>query len=396
MSRDARWSLRIKTLGQAKALARRRLPRPVFDYIEGAAGRERTAADNVQAFADVTFVPRMGATYGDQPRDTSITLFGHRLTSPVLLGPVGFTRSMHVDGDVAGRRAGASHGTIFCQSSMSGHEMADVANAASSPWWFQLYPLGGRQGCEQLLARAEELGADALVITLDTPVPGNRERDLAYGASLPIRVNRHSVRHLAPWVLRRPRWLAAMLRDGFHLQLALARGLHFDGVEQSEDMSLLRWMVEPLTWDDVEWIRARWPRRMLIKGILSAADAERAIAAGADGIIVSNHGGRQLDQTLASLVALRDVATVAKGRVALLVDGGISRGSDVAIALSLGADAVLIGRAWAYGVAAAGQAGVERILSYLHVDFARTMQLLGVRTVDEIGPDLVRIPSEWP
>ena len=389
MSSDARAVTRLHTVDDAERLARRRLPRPVFDYIAGGAGAEVTLASNIADLRREVFRPRMGDTIGIEPRDTRRSIFGSDSPFPFAIGPVGFTRSMHPGGDVAGAIAAGKLGIPFCLSSMSGHTIEEVAAAATAPWWYQLYPLGGRQGGEQMIARAQAAGASTLVVTMDTVVPGNRERDLRYGAALPVRVNRSTMTSMARYVITKPTWFTHAARDRFRFPLANTRGMTRDGRTLREEEALMYWIVEPPTWNDLRWMREQWNGNLVVKGLVSADDARRALDAGVDGIIVSNHGGRQLDQTPSSLRALRDIAPIASPHVDVLVDGGIRRGSDVVVALCLGARAALLGRAWVYGLAAGGESGVTRVLEIIRNDIIRTMQLLGVRSVDELGPDLL-------
>ena len=389
MSSDVRAVTRLHTVDDAERLARRRLPRPVFDYIAGGAGAEVTLASNIADLRREVFRPRMGDTIGIEPRDTRRSIFGSDSPFPFAIGPVGFTRSMHPGGDVAGAIAAGKLGIPFCLSSMSGHTIEEVAAAATAPWWYQLYPLGGRQGGEQMIARAQAAGASTLVVTMDTVVPGNRERDLRYGAALPVRVNRSTMTSMARYVITKPTWFTHAARDRFRFPLANTRGMTRDGRTLREEEALMYWIVEPPTWNDLRWMREQWNGKLVVKGLVSADDARRALDAGVDGIIVSNHGGRQLDQTPSSLRALRDIAPIASPHVEVLVDGGIRRGSDVVIALCLGARAALLGRAWVYGLAAGGESGVTRVLEIIRNDIIRTMQLLGVRSVDELGPDLL-------
>lgn len=389
MSSDAHNLKKLHTVVDAERLARHRLPRPVFDYIAGGAGAEYTSEANISALRRQTFRPRMGETIGIEPRDTTRSLFGTPASLPIAVGPVGFTRSMHPTGDIAGARAASTLGIPFCQSSMSGHTIEEVG-AASNAFWYQLYPLGGRQGGEQMMQRAASAGASTLVVTMDTVVPGNRERDLAYGAALPVRVNRATMRTMAKYVATKPRWLANAARDRFQFPLANTQGMTRDGRALREDEALMYWIVEPPTWKDLAWMRDQWKGSLVVKGLLTADDARRAVDCGADGIIVSNHGGRQLDQTATSLAALREIAPAVGSSVDVMMDGGIRRGSDVAVALCTGARGVLLGRAWVYGLAAGGEQGVQRVLEIIRNDFVRTMQLLGVRHIDELGPDLLQ------
>lgn len=345
---------------------------------------------NRESILSVQFEPRLGATIGSEPRELTTTLFGQTVSMPVLLGPVGFTRSMHPDGDAGGLRAAERAGTVFCHSSMSGQSIEDLAHPASAHYWFQLYCLGGRQGAEQLVDRAKRAGCTTLVVTIDTPVPGNRERDLQYGSALPVRINRRTIRRMTPYVVGHPGWLLDTARDHFTLHLANAIGLTRDGKTISEDEALLHWIVEPLTWADIDWIRASWPGTLVIKGIVTADDARRCLDHGADGVVVSNHGGRQLDQVAASMDSLVEIVAAVGTQTTVLVDGGIRRGSDVAVALSLGAKAVLLGRAWVYGLSAAGERGVTRVLDIVRSDLVRTMQLTGVRRIEEFDSSVVR------
>lgn len=384
MGSDERNARRLHTVAIARELARRRLPAPVFHYLDGAAGSERTAEENLAAFTRRPFNPRFLATVGTEPREIATTVLGTPVSMPILLGPVGFTRSMHPDGDAGGLAAAEALGTVFCHSTMSGQSIEELAHPASERYWYQLYFLGGRAGAEQLVERAERAGCATLMLTIDTPVPGNRERDLDYGASLPIRVNRRTVRTMARHVAVRPRWLAQTARDRFTLHLANAVGITRDGRALREDECLLYWVVEPPTWSDLDWLRAAWRGKLVVKGVLSPEDARRAVDAGCDAVVVSNHGGRQLDPCAATLDALGPIVAAVGERTEVLMDGGVRRGSDVAAALCLGARAVLLGRAWAYGLAAAGTAGARRATEVVRNDLIRTMQLLGARTLGDL------------
>jgi isopentenyl diphosphate isomerase/L-lactate dehydrogenase-like FMN-dependent dehydrogenase len=217
---------------------------------------------------------------------------------------------------------------------MSGHTMEEVAAAAAGPAWFQLYGLGGRVGAEQLVQRARDVGYTALVVTVDTPIPGNRERDLHHGVTMPLRVTRETATRFAPQAIVRPRWLYRFARDGFSMDLAMAKGLGPPDEPMSIDEAVVRWVLSPITWDDFSWLRDAFGGPVLAKGVLTAADARRAVDAGASGIIVSNHGGRQLDGVPAALAALDDVVGAVGGEVEILMDGGVRRGSDVAKAVA--------------------------------------------------------------
>jgi len=391
---QARAAARISTVDDARRLAFRRVPRAVFDYIDGGAGSESTLRANLESIEAVGFRPRMGVTKGVPAPELTTSVLGTEVSMPILLSPVGFTRMMNPLGDVAGVRAAGSAGTIFTLSSMSGHTLGEVTEAATRPAWFQLYFLGGREGAEQLVDRARDASFAALAVTLDTPILGNRERDRS-GLKPPLKLDARTMRKMAPQVAVRPWWLLDAARDRFRLDLVNATSLGPAQQPMSAEEALLRWVTRPATWADFTWLREQWPRPILVKGIVTGDDARRAVDSGADAIIVSNHGGRQLDTMPAGLPALIEVVDAVGGQVEVLVDGGFRRGADVIKALALGARAAMVGRPWAYGLAAAGQPGGERVLAILREDLDRTLRLLGCASVAEVDQSHVRIPKDW-
>jgi L-lactate dehydrogenase (cytochrome) len=391
---EKRAAARIRTLADARRLARRRVPGPVWDYIEGGAGSETTLRANVDAFSEVQFLPRVGAVPGAAP-DLTTSVLGMPVSMPLLLSPVGFTRMMDPSGDVTATAAAGAAGTIATLSSMSGHTIDEVAAAATGPAWFQLYFLGGRAGAEQLVERAKHAGYRALLVTLDTPMPGNRERDSRHGLSPPLRLDRRTVTKMAPRVITHPRWLFDAARDRFQLDLVNTTSIETGGRMMTSLEALLHWLAYPARWEDFGWLRERWDGPILAKGLLTADDARRAVDAGADGVVVSNHGGRQLDSVDPTIAALVPVVKAVGDQVEIFIDGGIRRGADVVKAVALGAKAAMVGRAWAYGLAAAGRPGVDRVLALLRQDIDRTMRLAGAKNVAEIDRSLVRVPPEW-
>jgi L-lactate dehydrogenase (cytochrome) len=395
LRRYTRPPTQLVTVERARTLARRRLPRVVFDYLDGAAETETTARANRRAMLEVTFRPRMGVTAGVPAPDLATTVLGHPVSMPVLLSPIGFTRSMNAAGDVAGARAAGTAGTIFTLSSMSGHTIEEVAAAGTGPLWFQLYFLGGRRGAAQLVERAARAGFEALVVTMDTQIPGNRERDLRHRASMPLRFDPAHVARYAPQVAVRPGWLADATADRFQLTIANATTLGPPDRPFTVDEALIEWAGAPPRWEDFEWLRREWPGPVIAKGIVTADDARRAVDAGCAAIIVSNHGGRQLDGLPGSLASLVEVLDAVGHQVEVLVDGGIRRGSDVVRAVAIGARAVMVGRAWAYGLAAGGQPGVDQILALLRSDTDRTLRVLGCGSVAELSADFVDVPAAW-
>ncbi|MGD1081165.1 MAG: alpha-hydroxy acid oxidase [Candidatus Sulfotelmatobacter sp.] len=368
-----------------RRLAQLRLPKSVFDYLDGGAEAETTLAENCRAFRDATFRPRGAVAIQDC--DLRTTLLGHELSIPALLAPVGYSRLMHREGEVGAARAAGKAGTGYILSTISGHKLEDVKAASKGPVWYQLYLLGGREAAEAALERARRAGFSALVITVDTAVAGIRERDFRNGMKELLGASPFPKIPYIPNILAHPRWLISFLRDG--------------GVPPLENIVIPGKGPMPLidvavalarstvTWNDLRWIRQVWPGPIVVKGILIADDARRALDAGAAAVVVSNHGGRQLDGVSASLRALPEVVTALGDQMEVLMDGGIRRGSDIVKALCLGARAVLIGRAYAYGLAAAGEAGVTRALDILRDDVERTLKLLGCSAVAQLNSSYV-------
>jgi isopentenyl diphosphate isomerase/L-lactate dehydrogenase-like FMN-dependent dehydrogenase len=386
-----RYSIRARNIADLRNIARRRLPKVIFDYIEGGAEDEFTLRENCSVFQAITFRPRQAVAR--EPCDLRTRIVGHDLSSPVLLAPVGYSRIMHADGEVAAARAAGAAGTAFILSSISGHKMEDVRNASIGPVWYQLYLIGGRAAAEAAIARAAQAGFSALVVTVDTPVAGNRERDYRNGMRELMGKNFFAKLPFLSQFLSHPRWLLDFLFDGGMPKLANivlpGRGpLPLTDVTTSLANAAV-------TWEDLKWMRDMWPAPFIVKGILTSDDAKRAVDYGAAAVVVSNHGGRQLDSTSASLHALPEVVEAVGSQVDVLMDGGIRRGSDVVKALCLGARAVLVGRAYAYGLAAAGEAGVARSLSILREDLERTLKLLGCASISKLNSSFIDTDAAW-
>ncbi len=382
---------RVINIEDLRALAKRRVPKAVFDYLDGGAERELTLQANCRAFQEVTFRPR-GAVAIDTC-DLKTHILGHELSFPAILAPVGYSRLMHPGGEVAAAKAAGEAGTGYILSTISGHKLEDVRAASNGPVWYQLYLLGGRGAAESAIDRARRSGFSALVITVDTPVAGMRERDLRNGVT---ELLGSSVLGKLPYLLNivsHPGWLTAFLLDGGmpRLENIVIPG---KGPMPLVDVSaaLARAAV---TWNDLRWIREAWAGPILVKGILTGEDARRSMDEGAAAVIVSNHGGRQLDGVAASLRTLREVVDTVHGAFPVLMDGGVRRGSDIVKALCCGASAVLVGRAYAYGLAAAGQAGVARALQILRDDVERTLRLLGCSAVNHLDLSYTNIPPSW-
>ncbi|HEX4424337.1 MAG TPA: alpha-hydroxy acid oxidase [Terriglobales bacterium] len=368
-----------------RRLAQLRLPKSVFDYLDGGAEAEVTLAENCRAFRDVIFRPRGAVAIEDCNLKT--TVLGHEISFPAMLAPVGYSRLMHPGGEVVAARAAGLAGTGYILSTISGHKLEDVKAASSGPVWYQLYLVGGREAAEGAIERARRAGFSALVITIDTPVAGMRERDPRNGMKELLGTSPFAKIPYVSDILAHPGWLVGFLRDG--------------GVPKLENIVLPGKGPMPLIdvtvalakatvkWEDLRWIRQVWSGPIVVKGLLTGDDARRAVDEGAAAVVVSNHGGRQLDSVSSTLRALPEVVAAVSGQTEILLDGGIRRGADIVKALCLGARAVLVGRAYAYGLAAAGQTGVTRALDILRIDVERTLRLLGCASVSALDRSYV-------
>jgi isopentenyl diphosphate isomerase/L-lactate dehydrogenase-like FMN-dependent dehydrogenase len=384
-------SPRVINIEDLRRLARRRLPRPVFDYLDGGAEDEVTLRENPRAFQDIIFRPR--SAVASHQCGLATRVLNHDLAFPAILAPVGYSRLMHPGGEVVAAKAAGEAGTGYILSTISGHKLENVKAATKGFAWYQLYLMGGRAAAEGSIDRARRAGFSALVITVDTPVAGLRERDPRNGmkellgtsllAKLPYILN----------ILAHPRWLADFLADGGtpKLENIIVPG---EGPLKLVDVSAA--LAEAaVTWADLKWIRNIWPGPIVVKGILIGDDARRAIDEGAAAVVVSNHGGRQLDSVSSTIRVLPEVVAAVNGQIEVLMDGGVRRGSDIVKALCLGARAVLIGRAYAYGLGAAGYTGVVRALQILREDVERTLRLLGCPSASALDCFYVDIPPHW-
>jgi L-lactate dehydrogenase (cytochrome) len=382
---------RVVSIGDLRRLARRRLPRVVFDYIDGGADAERTLRENCAAFDAVTFRPRAGV--GIPQVDLRTTILGQPFNLPFLLAPIGSSRMFYPRAEVQAAAAAGAAGTGYVLSTLSGCPLEDVKAATSGPAWYQVYLVGGREVAEGAILRAKAAGFSALVVTVDTPVAGMRERDYRNGSAALLTGRPLTMLPHAAQLIARPRWLAGFLRDGGLMEFpnVVIQG---SGPMQYETVgpALAQSVV---TWADLRWIRELWSGPIVVKGILTGDDGRRAADEGAAAVIVSNHGGRQLDGVAASLRALPEVVAAVGGRLEVLMDGGIRRGSDVIKARCLGASAVLIGRAYAYGLGAAGRAGVARAIEILRTDVVRTLALLGVARAADLDTSLIQVPPDF-
>ena len=381
----------IVNISDFRPLAQRRLPKAVFDYLDGGADAEITLRENCRAFDDITFRPRCAVAFSDCNLKT--TVLGNELSFPAMLAPVGYSRLMHPGGEVAAASAAGKAGTAYILSTISGHPMEKVKAASPGPVFYQLYLLGGREAAEAGIDRARNAGFSALVVTIDTPVAGLRERDLRNGIKELLGLNPVAMVPFLPNILAHPRWLLQFLLDGGVPNLAnvVVPG---KGPLQMLDVGAAL-AAAAVTWEDLRWIRAHWRGPIVVKGVLTGEDAKRAVDEGAAAVSVSNHGGRQLDCVRPSIRALPEIVAAVKGQAEVWMDGGVRRGSDIVKAVCLGARAVLCGRAYAYALSAAGEEGVSRALQILRADVERTLRLLGCNSVEALNDTYIEVPGSW-
>lgn len=363
---------------ELRQIAKRRTPKAPFDYVDGAAENEISLHRARMAYRDLEFNP--GVLRDVTDADLSTEVFGTEISMPVGLAPTGFTRMMQTEGEYAGSAAAADKGIPFCLSTMGTASLEDVAtHAPDGDNWFQLYLWKDRRASEELVRRAWETGYDTLLVTADTPVAGLRLRDTRNGMTIPPKLRLSTVLDAS---YRPEWWLNFLSTDPLSFASLSGSGASLPEVINS--------MFEPtLDFEDLEWIRSVWPGKLFLKGVLGVEDAQRAVAAGADGVVVSSHGGRQLDRVVQPLRALPRIREALGPDAEIIYDSGILSGTDAIIALTLGADFTLIGRAYLYGLMAGGQEGVERALELLEQEMRVTMHLLGVATVDELHPGLI-------
>jgi L-lactate dehydrogenase (cytochrome) len=371
---------RAQTIDDLRLLGRARTPRPVFDYVDGAADDEHSLRRSREVFDRLTFHPHVLRDVSGV--DTTTTFLGRSASMPIAFGPTGFTRMMQHEGERAVVRAAARAGIPYTLSTMGTTTIADVVRASGgSDVWFQLYVWRDRARSKELIDQAREAGARALMLTVDVPVPGARLRDVRGGLTIPPTL---SVRTLAK-MARHPNWW---------LNLLTTEPLTFAAFSQAptELHDLIASMFDPAVGvDDVEWLRGAWDGPLVVKGIQRVDDARTVVAAGADAIVLSNHGGRQLDRAVTPLELVPPTVEAVGDRAEVYVDTGIRSGADVAAAVALGARGGFVGRAYMYGLMAGGEKGVERAATILHDQLRRTMALLGARTLTELTPDLVSL-----
>jgi L-lactate dehydrogenase (cytochrome) len=380
---------KVASVEDLRRIARRRLPRGVFDYIDGGAEDERTLANNSAAYGRIEFRPRVLREVGDV--DPSTTLLGRPLPYPLVLAPTGYTRVADPQGELAVARAAERAGLPYSLSTMATRSIEDVAAVSNGPKWFQVYTFRDRGLVKELIGRAADAGYEAIMPTVDLAVLGQRDRDVRRGFTMPPKLGLGT---LVDGALH-PGWTWAFARSEPIVFANVARRGVGDGSSTAVSMAAYASMkFDPnLSWRDIEWMRSIWHGSMIIKGIQCVEDAVLAAEHGVEAIALSNHGGRQLDSAPTPVDLIAPVLDAVGDRLEIICDGGVRRGSDIVKAVALGARACMAGRAYLYALGAAGELGVDRVLDMLKSDVRRTMALVGARTVAELTPDLVALPS---
>ncbi len=367
-------------VGDLRLLARKRLPRPIFDFVDGGAGDEIARRRNTEALDAIEFLPRV--LNDVSAVDPSIELFGHRHALPFVISPVGLTRTVHPDGEIGAARAAGRAGVPYVLSTMASSSPEQISeHAPDTERWFQLYLSHDHDHSLALVKRAEAAGFTTLVLTVDAPVGAERLRDARNGMTLPPSIAPSAVLKIAT---RPGWWWDAITRDP----------IEFASIPKQAGgptMRRARVFDSAATWDDLRWLRDSWSGRMLVKSVLRPDDAQRVVELGADGVIVSNHGGRQVEQAAATITALPAIRAALGPGPTVLLDSGIRTGAHAAAALALGADGVGLGRAYVYGLAAGGEQGVDRAIEIVGSGLKRMMALLGTPTIADLTPDLIRL-----
>jgi L-lactate dehydrogenase (cytochrome) len=373
-----RWT-RVRTVADFESLARLRTPRSVFDYVEGAADLELSRDRAVAAFTRAVFHPHVLRNVSVV--DTSVNILGRHASLPVILGPTGFTRMMHAAGEPAVAQAAGRAGIPYALSTLGTTSIERLAKEApDTERWFQLYVARDRGRTNELISRATENGYSTLVLTVDVPVAGARLRDVYNGLTIPPTLTTRTLLGM----LRKPRWLFDALTTD---------PLAFESLGAATDvMTLINTVFDPaVTFADLEWLRSRWTGSIVVKGIQRVDDAKEAASVGADGLAISNHGGRQLDRAVSPLDVLPKVADEIGGTAQVYLDGGVRSGSDIAVAIAAGASAVFVARPYLYALMAGGEAGVDHLMNLLREDYVRTLKLLGVTRTADLTRDLVTL-----
>jgi L-lactate dehydrogenase (cytochrome) len=376
---------RAANIDDLRRIAKRRLPGGIFDYYDGAALDEVTMQRNSSSFSDIEYRPRVLRDVSNI--DLSVSLFGHEMAMPVMCSPTGFGRIAHSQGELAVARAARDAGLDYSLSTLATRSIEEIASVGGLHKWFQIYTWRDREMVKEMVLRARDAGYVGLQLTVDTPVFGRRERDVRRGFTLPPKIGPRTVID----GLLHPGWTLDFLRNDPITFAVVAERKDLNGETAVTLSDYINSQFDPaLSWDDVAWLRDIWDGVIVLKGVQSVDDALLAVDAGVDGIMVSNHGGRQLDGSPPIIELIEPIAQAVNGRITVVCDGGIRRGGDVFKALALGADCVSIGRAYLYGLGAAGEPGVRAAFDMIRNELAMTMALVGVTRIQDIQRDMVQ------
>ena len=379
----------ITTIDDLKPLYKRRVPKMFYDYTIGGSWTEQTLRENISDFNKLYFRQRVAVDISN--RTTKTKLIGQDATMPVALAPVGLTGLQHPDGEIKAAKAAEEFGVPFTLSTMSICSIEDVAKNTSKPFWFQLYCMSDRPFIENIIDRAKEAKCSALIITLDLQILGQRHKDIKNQMTAPPKLTLKNIMNMAT----KPKWCLGMMgtkRHGFANIVGHASGVkNLTSLSEWSANNLLR----TLNWDDLDWMIKRWGGKVILKGIQDVEDAKMAVKTGADAIVVSNHGGRQLDGALSSIRSLPSIIDAVGGKIEVWVDGGIRSGQDVAKAVSLGAKGVMIGRPFIYGLGAMGQGGVTKALEIIQKELDTTIALCGEQSVENMSRKNLLIPKDF-
>lgn len=384
---------KIQSVEDARLLAKKRLPKGIYQMFEAGSGSNVTAERNVEVFEEVMFRPR-GAVFLPE-RELATTVLGHRISMPVIVSSVGFLKAGHPDGEAGVARAAGAAGTIQFVSGVTTTPIEEIMANASGPIFYQLYYVGGRDASAPIIERVKAAGVSGLVLTVDTPTVA-RPKDLPYTqrASVPAGVSLKEAIKFAPQALTKPSWLLGFLKGGIE-EPEVSMALRPDGTPMKLFEGIEQIYKETPAWEDLPWIRRHWDGPIVIKGILTVEDARRAVAEGVDAIVVSNHGGNVLDGSVPTLPVLPEIVDAVGDQIEVLMDSGVRRGTDVLKALAFGAKAVLLGRAYVYPLLAAGEEGVHHILELFRRQIDEGLAFLGVESIHELDRSFLAVPEGW-
>jgi L-lactate dehydrogenase (cytochrome)/glycolate oxidase len=385
---------RIQSVADARDFAERRLPKGIFQMFEAGSGSNATMEENEDAFREIMFRPR--AARFSTERDLTTTVLGHELSMPAYVSSVGFLKVGHRDGEAGVARAAGAAGTMQFVSGVTNTPIEEIMAAASGPVFYQLYYIGGRDASAPIIERVQDAGVSGLVLTVDTATIA-RPRDLPYRErrGVPAGMNLRELARFAPQALARPAWMLDYLRENGMKEPQIAMGLRPDGSPMGFFEGIGQIYQQTPTWEDIPWIRERFDGPIVVKGLLTVEDAQRAVDEGVDAIVVSNHGGNVLDGSVATLRVLGEIAEAVGDDIEVLFDGGVRRGTDVIKARALGAKAVGLGRGYVYPLLAAGEPGVRHILGLFRQQIDEAMAFLGVESVHDLDRSYLDLPASW-